>query len=495
MKHFYYYIFVALLLCSACYEDDSQSAFQDAETITISGIGSYTAERGITVVTIEPEVSSNYDAEWEYLWEYYQSSSDTGKIFLSNEKNLSTTFDINSGSWGLVFTATNKKTGVSKNVTANLSIVTPYTVGWYVLKDDGERTDLDLFDTEEVVPKTDSPKLTNVIASRNKSNLEGKAIKMGYHTAYRGDRKTSSRVLCLISEKGYGIYDTQDMSCRQDASNYSFEDLPANPDALYISGENFIYINNGLLYPSSASGTGYYTNPQTLDEGTNYRLSPFMAVCYGYIFFDELSGSFVYANMYGEQMKYCSNGTDDIAPLNTGMTCIYMGACTYKGYGVFESKATGERKILNYSISTRPNVKVQEALDGNDRLNKASMITIANEEKVMYFVDEQGDVWSHMLNTTGDETLEFDVPADETVTLLRQVRHYYYNPINHILVGTSKGEGKNATYTIRMFKRVGGHFEPEDEAMRLTGNGYAKDANYCSTSGSTDFYRYSELYR
>lgn len=47
--------------------------------------------------------------------------------------------------WVLVFMVRNKKTGYTQYKNSTLTVNTQFTRGWYVLKDDGTQSDLDLF--------------------------------------------------------------------------------------------------------------------------------------------------------------------------------------------------------------------------------------------------------------------------------------------------------------------------------------------------------------
>ena len=482
---------VCLTILLGCYEDKTNTDFQPVETIVITGINSdYRVEQSVGVVSITPTVESNYEAEWEYCWIYYEGT-DTTRHLISTEKDLNQVFKLAAKTYDLVFSAKNLKTGLTQYATTRLMIETPFTKGWYVLKDDGQNTDMDLFGIEEESPSyfadTSVAKLKNVLSSENGTGMKGKAVKFCFATDLTEWDETGMpvdhRVAIVISEEEYKVYNTENMKVMQDRESAFIEPLASmSPNAVYAMQFNFWLINDGRLWASgSNTGSGLYSNYSQLGNDEDYNLSKFMALSSSAgLFFDEYTGSFVTSSMYGDGLAYLTPDSEsDINPTNTGLTCLYMGNCIDgKAVGVFADKLTGERKILRLSNTYLRNgvqIKINEVLDENDRLNAAEMITASATDEVLFFVDAQGDIWSHFLNDAGNEYLEFDVPSDESVTFIRPIRETYSGTIDHIVVATVKGAGSDAEYTIRFFKKLGGRFDEEDEYRRLTGEGYARD--------------------
>lgn len=496
-----------LILFSACYDDHTNTDFDTLEEIKIDSIGSaFTLMQDADTLVIEPVVSSNLDSDWEYSWDYYHTKGGKELVNLSHEKNLEQVLHLPIGNYTLVFTATNKKTGVSGIKTLTVDISSPYACGWYVLKDDGESTDLDLFASDNrgtlVKEAPATPEVENIITIKNGKPMPGKAQKMAFNTSIL-DGGNPLRGLMLTSERDYGVYNTADMSLYQNMDNCSFlGKVSFNPEGIIAGRLNNFLLTDGVVYASSTGGSGYFSYPVKLDrnEEKAYKLAPFTASRnFQYFkFYDELSESFLTGDMYMDNLTTAAgtaSGDNYPAPVHMGYKCLYMGSSSNNGYGVFEHKTTGQRVIMSFSIYGNPNPYINERLDDADRLNKADMITIANTVKVLFFLDSSsGDVYSHMIDASGAERMEFDVPADETVTFIRHIRHYYYDPCNHIAVATSKGNGKDATYTIRFFSLSAGHFVL-DEERTLTGKGYAKDVNFISTTGSTIYFNYSGIYK
>jgi hypothetical protein len=58
--------------------------------------------------------------------------------------------------WILEFAAKNKHTGYTKIITSTINVGTQFTRGWYILKDNGNQSDLDLFLTPTTIVPTSS---------------------------------------------------------------------------------------------------------------------------------------------------------------------------------------------------------------------------------------------------------------------------------------------------------------------------------------------------
>lgn len=493
------------ILLASCYGDDTNENLSEAEEITVEEIPSAMAlTQDIDSLDITPFVVSNLDAEWEYSWDYYIETDNKKFYHLSDNKDLAEICHFSTGQYVLVFTARNTRTGVSKLSTVSLEVRSPYSVGWYVLKDDGVDTDFDLFQAENsgyIENSPASPSVENIARTRTGTPLSGKAVKLVINPNIRDGQNNKLLCLGLASEHGYRLYDVEDMSVFQDENSCSLApDTHFDPEILYC-GSYLFMVSNGLLYASSTHNTGYYSYPTYLNnDSEDYYLAPWLAATsWSYMFYDEKSESFMSSNSYASSLTTASGTAKDnrIAPVKTGLKCLYMGASSNKGYGIFENKTTGQREILSFNISSYPSPTISEMLDDNDKLKDADLVSIANDVRVFYFVDKAtGDVWSHMVNTAGEERLEYDVPSDENVVFVRQVRHYSIDKINYMAVATVKGSGSNAQYAIRFFPLSAGHFSKLNYDLTLVGNGYPKDVNFLRNGAQRSLmFNYSGIYK
>ena len=136
-------------MVSSCYKDKGNYSYATSEVITITGIApSYDKISKQDKITLTPTVSSSSpNASFEYFWGIYETNvqGSVPKIdTIAKTLNLDYFITQSAKAWVLVFGAKNKTTGLQQLVTSTINVITPFTRGWYVLKDDGTSTDLDL---------------------------------------------------------------------------------------------------------------------------------------------------------------------------------------------------------------------------------------------------------------------------------------------------------------------------------------------------------------
>src|SRR5689334_18880633 len=146
MKKLYILMLAVATTClvTSCYKDKGNYSFTDKEVITMTGIAtSYDKVSQQDRITLTPSVSSSMpNASFEYYWGIYETNVQGAvpKIdTIAKTLNIDYFVAKPAKTWVLVFGAKNKTTGLQKIVTANVNVITPFTRGWYVLKDDGNK--------------------------------------------------------------------------------------------------------------------------------------------------------------------------------------------------------------------------------------------------------------------------------------------------------------------------------------------------------------------
>ena len=128
-------------------------------------------------LVVRPEVcSTDPDARFEYLW----TISAQGRLgdTLTLDKVLDTLVNWEPNqNYTLVLAVTNMNSGYTVYQEAELIVGTPYSRGWYVLKDDGQQTDIDLY--------SEQGKLSNILFAVNGQNLKGKAQKLSFIASHQ----------------------------------------------------------------------------------------------------------------------------------------------------------------------------------------------------------------------------------------------------------------------------------------------------------------------
>ncbi|MNT56017.1 hypothetical protein D3C72_1932950 [compost metagenome] len=145
-------IYILLLGCLsilACSKDKSNYDYSEAEHIEIEGIEAKYAVISLKdTLKISPTAKSNKDGELEYRWGFYETNVQGRSEPLdtiARSQNLRYFITEDAKDWIAVCIVKNKKTGYSQYKTATVTVSTQFTRGWYVLKDDGNNSDLDLY--------------------------------------------------------------------------------------------------------------------------------------------------------------------------------------------------------------------------------------------------------------------------------------------------------------------------------------------------------------
>jgi len=490
------------LFIFGCSKDKGNYDYVSKEVITINGIESaYTKIAAVDKLTLDPEVSSTEkDADFECFWGIYDSSVSGSFVLDTITKTKAIDYQITQRpkDWTLVFGAKNKKTGVSKYVTFTLKVGTQFTRGWYVLKDDGSQTDLDLFKSSVGIVPED--RVENVYSVINGKKLNGKASLFNFQFNYRTNPTgayAAYRSLYLMSDKDISVVD---ISSLKELSDYShlFYEAPAIKSPSIVTwgalGGNYI-VNDGQLHSLSASlgtNTGHF-GAKRIKDGVNtpYKLSKYFMMGNGQnpIFFDEMSSSFVSCIANSAVLNLLTDGTNTMISVNnSNKNLLFMGTKTaspYTGYAILQDKTDPTVKLLASLTPAFPKLTIgSETIKVTDKLYNATNYTlILDDENLLYFT-LGNQVWSRNLSNQ-NEQLQFTVPAGEEITFIRHRKYASTAPAeapfryNYVMIGTKSG----ANYKIRMFTKASGNLSPAPE-FTLEGKGAVGDVMYISPSNS-----------
>lgn len=503
---------VALLLLASCAKDKSNYDFQPQEAVSVSGIQSnYTVISEKESLVINPEVTStDPNADLEYLWGIYETNVqgyapvlDT----LARTKNLNYAVKQPAKGWVLVFRVTNKRTKYAQYFTSGINVVTDFTRGWYVAKDDGSQSDLDLFLTPtSIVP--DGTKRENIYSFVNGSKLEGKARMMTYFTSFKSTvtgTLANTKTLVLVTDKDASVANINTLKNIRNMSTLFYEQPAVKaPDFAFYGSSAFYLINNRQvysIYAMSANNGQFGARKLKDDQNTPYRLSPyFIGSSYGDpYFFDETSSSFLSCSMgTGTSLVGITDETGTSMPTNNNnKTMLYMGykfntylpAPEYRfkvtGYAVFQDKTNTSLKILSEVATDRTKIKlVNDTLKTTDKLYNASMYTLLSEDENIIYFTVGNQVWSRNLSSKS-ELLQYTIPAGEEITFIRHKKYTSEAAFahNYFMIGTKVGD----SYKIRMFTKSSGSLAASP-AFTLEGKGIARDVLYISPSVSEGTY-------
>ncbi len=497
-------LFASMLVVTSCFNDQSNYDYTDAEKITVTGINASYDKISLTdSINITPSVAStDANAKFQYFWGIYETNVQNAVPKLDTIcKTLKLRYFVRqpAKAWVLVFGAKNQNTGYTQLTSANMNVITQFTRGWYVLKDDGSKTDMDLFLTPtSIVPAS---KRENVFSLANGKMLDGKAKGLCFEDTYKSmvtGVLGNTRAMFVYSSKDASIINTNTLRQIRDF-NSCFYAPPATkaPNTMCTGASADFFVNNGKIYSiyAMSSNTGVFGDYQMRDASN----SPYQVSDYYYtytvsdpIFFDETSSSFISAGGAGSMVNTVTDAVGTSIPANkNNKTMLYMGAkSSSSAVAILKDKTTTSLKILTTITPTASAFKMTaDTLLTTSKLYNSNIVTCNyTDENLIYFAVGGNQVWSRNL-TNKVEQLQYTAPVGETITYIRHkkyTREATY-AFNYVMVGTTDG----TNYNVRMFTKTAGNLAATP-AFTLTGKGLnVGDVFYLSPSVSTSAYQNS----
>lgn len=517
MKKINFYILIlGCLAILSCSKDKSNYDYSETEHIDIEGIESKYAVISLKdTLKISPTAKSNKDGELEYKWGFYETNvqgraepMDT----IARSQNLRYFITEDAKDWVAVCIVKNKKTGYSQYKTATVTVSTQFTRGWYILKDDGTNSDLDLY----LTPQNNlvNGKIENVYSTANNQKIEGKGNFISFSSSYKSNilnpsSYSNTRALFLTTEKDIQTVNVNNLKKIRDKQNLFLgggQQITGNTGAFLGSTANYV-LNNGQLYNiyAMSSNTGQFGNKAMIDgNNSNYELSKYMISSGSNdpILFDNLGGNFTtLGNGYGSTMTIFSNdAANDFNTANNNQKALFLGMKSnvylpapdyyYKtvGYAILQDKTDPAQKSLcalekkQYVLSIK-----KEVIDPSSKLYNASLYTLLlDDENLMYFVNNN-QLYSRNLSN-GFEQLQFSAPGGEQVTFIKHLKYSESGyAFNFVVVGTKVG----SNYKIRMFTKNSGNLD-SNPVQTLEGAGTARAIIYIAPAVSD--YTYPSTY-
>jgi hypothetical protein len=499
MKTIRIYILLLIpLLVISCYKDLGNYEYTGNEVITITGIeASYNKVSMEDKITLDPAVTSSVPgATFEYFWGIYETSvqGSAPKLdTIARTKSIDYLVTQPAKAWVLVFGAKNTKTGITEFATSTINVITQFTRGWYVLKDNGITTDLDLFLTPDNITPTE--RKDNVFSLVNGRSLQGKAGILGFYSTYKSTvtgALGNTRAMFLVTDADASVVNINTVREIRDFNNLFYETPSVKaPGAVTIGSAALHFLNDGKVHSlySMSSNIGVFGMYQLRDaSNSQYNLSKYFlsGVVFDPYFFDQTSSSFVSAGGATSMLSsVTSTAASSMSSNNNNKRALYMGLRTFSpfaGSAVFEDKTDPSLKILSVLSGSRTAfVIVNDTLQPSQKLYTASRYTMNQDEAMMYFVTDN-EVWSRNL-ANQFEQLQFTPPSGEEITFIRH-RKYTVSAdapfnYNYVMVATKSG----GNYKVYMFTKTAGNLSSEP-AFVLQGTGSVGDVIYISPSVS-----------
>ncbi|MCJ0741104.1 PKD-like family lipoprotein [Pedobacter montanisoli] len=506
MKRIYISLIALVALLSSCAKDHSNYDYRPKENITVKGMEtSYTVISEKDNLVINPEVSStDASAQFEYLWGIYETNVQ-GAVpvldTLAKTKNLNYAVKKPAKGWVLVYRVTNKNTKYSQYFTSSINIVTEFTRGWYVAKDDGAQADLDLFLTPtNIIPES---KKENIYSAVNGAKLAGQAQLLSYYTGYKSDVTGvlgNTKTLVLSTSKDVSTIYINTLKKIRTLDNAFFE-TPATrgPCYAFLGSSAYYLINGGQVHAISNSSlnVGIFGGRFLRDANNSpYSLSKyFMAnwLTNAYMY-DETSSSFVALSQgYGTSLTSVTDDAGTAMPAaNTNKKLIYMGiknttylpAPAYRyalmGCAIFQDKNNPAVKTISEIYADEFRMKFTNTpINATEQAYNGTNFTVPYaQENILYFSVNGNQIWSRNLSNNF-EKLEYTLPAGEEVTFIRHKAYSSEAPYTYNFIMIASQTGGN--YKIRMFNKASGSITG-GPMVTLEGTGIAKDVLYITPS-------------
>lgn len=501
MKSKYFIISALIIVITSCFADKGNYEYTAWEEITVTGIESdYTAISQVDRIQIEPVVSSTEnDAQYEYYWGIYETSVQGYAPIIdtiATTKNLDYLVVQPAKGWVLVFYAKNINTGYSKIVTANLNVVTEFTRGWYVAKQENGYTDLDLF----LTPLGIAPdgKRENIYSQVNGKKLKGDAKRMAFFSDYKAlqdGRFVNTRSLFVLSSEDASVVNISTLKEIRDFNSLFFTPPSVKaPDFVCDGSQALFFINDGLVRSiyTMSSNTGQFGVPHMINSmNSPYRMSKYFYThsFYDPIFFDEMSSTFYSAGGYSFQLTAIKDAVSTQIPsANNNKTLVYMGQkAMNSSFAILKDKTNPAIRIL---ATVTPSVNafniIADTLNPESKLFDGENHTLLNgDENMMYFSNGK-EIWSRNLSNKYEQ-LQYTLPADETVSFIKHRKYSVSADIafayNFVIVASKKGD----SYVIRMFEKTSGNLAKEP-IITMTDKGEAGDIIYIAPRVSSYTY-------
>ena len=472
----YTIILSLVFLAASCVKDTGNYDYKPEDTVTPPGITGIDTEEGYVAsimgrLVIDPKVGDGAnDAAYDYLWYAYGDKIEN-KDTLSTERKLDIPVRLPSGRFSLVFMVTDKKYGTMQMANTTLDVGSDFSVGWYVTKDDGETTDLDMITSEwEVVP--------GLLGAVNGEGPAGKAVKTVYmpkkYNYFFDDPDlpplADQQAIFVMTDRDMRVYNGENLELFHDFKHLFMDnDIPNETLALSYSGtppdDFFGYkgtmyaINDGKLYTifgSSNMGKFPFFTSNWQD-----RLSPHLCVGSGMVMgFEETTRSFVWEYDFLFEVRtytrFAENAVSPISCNNMDYDMVFMKENVNGGVALMKHITTGEYISMTFDkwqwnydmlgLFGGVNNPIWHVYDvpATSRVATSAIRTVNKVNNAIYCSDGGSNVYMHTVSTGEEKTL-ISLPSGESVSFIAHISNEG-GTFSHLVVLANSGGGWKAYF-------------------------------------------------
>lgn len=444
-------------LCWACYDDKGNYDYIRLDEVQIDTAGldiwSEYALYRYDSLTIEPVVyfqgkpvtvtdSTNYDLD--FCWTIYRSSTGVGMTYtvdtLSRNVKFSDQVTQLSGKWTLLFTVTQKQTGVQTYCSFSLQIDESVSDGWLVLYEREGDTDAGLIVNDRVKKNVTKERIFRDLysASNGGKRMKGKPVGVFHSVA-----PLQSGEVLLASEEDLTGVDKNSFECTFDFEKL-FWNTPAVCKVSWIGG-NFlrreITINNNQVYYVNYMSAGLYRSTAFGEpcQGTYGELAPWMAgyysASYEAVVYDQTNGCFLCVDANGVNvLPFAQQDNEDLDVNQVGMEMVLSdwGRNFYE-HSIMKSGNRYELVVCNFFQTNRNSSQIMTKrydMTDNPGISSVSSMAAGVNGEFIYYGSDDG-VYLYKYNTGQKAEKVWPVPdTDEKVSCVRIQKFYYPQFVN-----------------------------------------------------------------
>lgn len=516
MKKNIFYIISSLLIgtltFTSCLDDKSEFVGSDVAAIVVSGI----EEKYEAVSFVGQTLSINPVVETEYSnlrYEWLLLSKKTGEldskgdtiqpILLSEEKNLSYEVNLSPAQYQLRFRCI-ADNGYILTTPVSLSVVTEFSKGFYIMKENAEgNTDLDLITSSGVLTE-------NIITNVHGKALTGAPLKLGinydgFYINEETDAMEGVHQVTVTTEGGdFGLYRSTDMKLIFDRSNIKYEEMTKDENviAVFTNDSYELMLTNKGVYGIGNCNDYCKWYPEYFPPNSGrFPLPQETGVSRYFSFdFDNASGNGIFWDPEEHSIKTISSGgsidvvTDkslneiDAVTNLVGTDCVYMGVSNKSGYSFAILEKGGNRQLVRFKGAYIRAIwsyicAYTDMLDipSGSHLSKASLITNCGLQAPYVYCIDGGKLYA--TNVQSESLPEIELPltgigAGETITYLSN--QYIYYTFDNLIVGTESG----SNYKLYFYEMSNG-IPTGDPIMTVSGKGKPRGVRYLTDDYSS----------
>ncbi len=415
-----------LLLAAACNKDDSTGATGPIAVLKVSGVkDTFNVFTHQDFLKANPVVENenDFDFYWTLISNNYAPGQGAVKAdTLARTKDLNYEVSQDPGSYTMVFNARAKTTGVVRQKTMVVNISTLTMNGWYLLKDNGGKTDMDFIHS--------TGRIDNWIANFNGGkSLDGNAVKMAFVPSFRTTPTSTVYfpTLMVLSANDAAIYRVDNGSMVMNFDNMFFT-KPAvrKPQSVMQAvGAQYLFLINDNKAYNLYKGTLFANLPTNLNNQVYDNISPITAVgsmglCWN------LRTKSIFCIDNGNFTELKANGAL-VQKMNADLKWMngYAGGRSTALMLFRNPQDTGYliKANVNYPSlfsGNTPFVLTADTLKPEHSLLSASMICGNYDVDLVYYA--VGDKIYMTDVASAQENLLFTLPAGETVTAMQHIK-------------------------------------------------------------------------